>query len=219
MPDLEFLLASFGPVLSHSRRSPARSVVTGDEWVIVAGFFLTTPLGLINSPRLLEHQVTANRGPDAAKTGPTAATLPQFQFRTSGAHSWVFKKKRVKPTVLETLHLHLPCTLSPNLLLAEEKKHGMRSFFFSFFSFTRCNYVCLPKAPGCCYKVWAFIFLNQKSFCSWKAQHFHYSCPPSLPTQPLRRRRCLMRPPHSLPRLPAPAHVFIFSSPPAVLLL
>lgn len=92
MPNWEILLAFLGPFLSLA----CSLAVTGDEWVIVAGSFLTTPLGLINSPRLLEHQVTANRGPDAAEAGPTASTLPQFQFRTSGAHSWVLKKAKAQ---------------------------------------------------------------------------------------------------------------------------
>lgn len=120
MPNWEILLAFFGPIFVARPALACSLRVMGDEWVIVAGSFLTTPLGLINSARLLEHQVTANRGPDVAKTGPTASTLPQFQFRTSGAHSWVLKNSK-SPTVLETLHLHLPCTLSPNLLLAEQK--------------------------------------------------------------------------------------------------
>lgn len=49
---------------------------------------VTTPLGPINSPRLLEHQVMAAR---ALKLQPglTALTLPQLELWTCRAHSWV----------------------------------------------------------------------------------------------------------------------------------
>lgn len=49
---------------------------------------MTTPVGPINSPRLLEHQVMANQALNL-QPGLTALTLPQLQLRTSRAHSWV----------------------------------------------------------------------------------------------------------------------------------
>lgn len=132
MLNWEILLAFFWPVFVARPALACSLVVTGDEWVIVAGSFLTTPLGLINSPRLLEHQVTANRGPDAAKAGPTASTLPQFQFRTSGAHSWVLKEKQ-KPNSFRNTASPLTLHSFPQLALSWAKKSGIR-YFFSFLS-------------------------------------------------------------------------------------
>lgn len=94
MPNWEILLAFLGPVFVARPAFACSLVVMGDEWVIVAGSFLTTPLGLINSPRLLEHQVTANRGPDAAMPGPTASTLPTVPVQDLWGTQLGLKKKQ-----------------------------------------------------------------------------------------------------------------------------
>lgn len=49
---------------------------------------MMSPLGLVNSARLLEHQVKDNQ---VLKLQPGLAvlTLPQLRLRTSRAHSWV----------------------------------------------------------------------------------------------------------------------------------
>lgn len=53
-----------------------------------SGVLMMSPLGLVNSARLLEHQVKDNQ---VLKLQPGLAvlTLPQLRLRTSRAHSWV----------------------------------------------------------------------------------------------------------------------------------
>lgn len=186
--------------------------------MIVAGSFLTTPLGLINSPRLLEHQVTANRGPDAA-SGPHCADFATVPVQDLwGTQLGLKKKSKSKSrTVLETLHLHLPCTLSPNLLLAQQKKHGMRyCFFFKIFFLLDTIMFARQKPLETVIKSGPSYFSTKKPLqLKSLVQHFHYPLSPSLPSRLLTHRRC----PPPTPMLPSSAHVFIFSSPPAALLL
>lgn len=133
----KFFLHFSGHFCHTARRSPALSQRRGMNGWLLPGPFWRLPRGSSIHPdswnirSWLTGALTLQGGPHCADF----ATVPVQDLW--GAQLGLKKKKKSKSwTVLETLHLHLPCTLSPNLLRAQQKKKAWNKilcFFFFFF--------------------------------------------------------------------------------------
>lgn len=203
----KFLLHFSGHFCHTARRSPALSRRRGMNGWLLQGPFWRLPWGSSIHPDSwnIRSRLT---GALTLQAGPTAPTLPQFQFRTSGAHSWVLKKKKQKQKPNSFRNTASPLTLHsfPQLAPSPAKKAWNEILCFFFFLLDTIMFARQKPLETVIKSGPSYFSIKKPLQLKSLVQHFHYPLSPSLPSRLLPHRRC---PPQ--PRCSPPPHTSSFS--------